>query len=267
MSTTSPSTSQDQHPEALNQLAATGPLAAFQTCFSQTHNPPPAPSLALTAIQNSQDAILQFLLSTTNIIITRTLATAAVKTGSISLLDILLTAGMDINIDLGYMGTPLLYATQLCHPVTYLASLFSRGADPARGSMGGGVWSGLAVAATCGDEEVVRLFLKHGAVIEGSGALREAAARGKLGVVKVLVEEGGAPVDGVGGAEGNGRTALQAATSEGEREVVSFLVEKGADIRVKDEQGRTPMEIAVEEGRADIVAILAKAEKDGAVTR
>ncbi|KAL8786550.1 MAG: hypothetical protein Q9213_002686, partial [Squamulea squamosa] len=144
MSTTSPSASQAQHPEALLQLAATGPLAAFQTCFSQTPSPPSAPSLALTAIQNAQVPVLQFLLSTTHVAITRTLATAAVKTGSIPLLDTLLNAGMDINIDLGYMGTPLLYATQLCHPETYLASLFSRGADPARGSMGGGVWSGLA---------------------------------------------------------------------------------------------------------------------------
>ncbi|KAK7456359.1 hypothetical protein VKT23_010606 [Stygiomarasmius scandens] len=88
--------------------------------------------------------------------------------------------------------------------------------------------------------------------------LWDAASKGHLGMVKVLVEIG---VD-VNVAQGFHGTALQAAAYWGHLDVVKFLVGKGADVNTVGGEYETALQAAASQGHLDVVKFLVEKGAD-----
>jgi ankyrin repeat protein len=107
--------------------------------------------------------------------------------------------------------------------------------------------------------DVIKVFLEKGADanaadIRGDTPLHWAAANGKLGVVKYLVEEKDADANA---ANEDGNTPLHRAAANGKLDVVKYLVEeKGADANAANNNGDTPLHWAAEDGEWDVVKYL-----------
>ena len=71
-------------------------------------------------------------------------------------------------------------------------------------------------------------------------ALREAAIKGDIGAVKVLLDEG----VNVNAKDADGRTALTEAAFYGRTEIAKILLDKGADVFAKKNDGATLLTIA-----------------------
>jgi ankyrin repeat protein len=118
----------------------------------------------------------------------------------------------------------------------------------------------LLQSAAQGDEILARicLSLKHISPNMkdslGTPVLVEAARRGHLGVVELLLESG-ATVD-VEGEEGI--IALNCAAYNGHEAVVRVLAEKGATINQQSEQGVTALYLAAQNGHEAVVRVLAE---------
>ncbi len=76
-------------------------------------------------------------------------------------------------------------------------------------------------------------------------ALLAAVKSGRVEVVRLLAERGGAELEAKGTEE---RTALHEAASRGLTEITDFLISKGARQDAKDKMGRTPAQLAESEG-------------------
>ncbi|KAI9772757.1 MAG: hypothetical protein M1835_006238 [Candelina submexicana] len=88
----------------------------------------------------------------------------------------------------------------------------------------------------------------------GYTALSWAAARGHLGVVKLLVESGLARTEIKDVSQG--KTPLAWAAVEGHSEVVRLLLDHGALASAKDNMNDTPLMLAREYRRWDAVRVL-----------
>lgn len=102
----------------------------------------------------------------------------------------------------------------------------------------------LQEAAKNGDEEMVRMLLDKGAVINarnmtGRSALHLAAQAGLVGVVRVLVESG-ASVDS---QDRYGWSPLHLAVKHKKVEVVELLRNVGANMNLEDKKGETPLDL------------------------
>ena len=76
--------------------------------------------------------------------------------------------------------------------------------------------------------------------IADEAALREAAIKGDIGTVKVLLDEG----VNVNAKDADGRTALTEAAFYGRTEIAKMLLDKGADVFAKKNDGATPLTMA-----------------------
>lgn len=111
----------------------------------------------------------------------------------------------------------------------------------------------------------VRTLLEEGADVnyqsprDHDTALHRAADKGRLAVVKYLVEIGKADVNI---QNKDGETPLHDAADEGYLEIVKYLIEVGkADQTIKDEDGETALDKAKDEGHKDVVKYLQKVMK------
>ncbi len=86
-------------------------------------------------------------------------------------------------------------------------------------------------------------------------ALIEAARKGNLKVVKILIEAG-IPADSK--SEWSGETALMKAAYYGKLDVVKYLFKQGASIKVRDYAGNSPLLHAAWSGHKNLVAFLLK---------
>jgi ankyrin repeat protein len=107
------------------------------------------------------------------------------------------------------------------------------------------------------EEEVIRLLDADPALLDmededGDRPFAEAAWRGQLGVVKLLMERG-ANINATGYA---GSTALYLAAGGGHEEVVALLLNKGAHANSRDNDGRTPLMRACGWGDLGVVKVL-----------
>jgi hypothetical protein len=112
----------------------------------------------------------------------------------------------------------------------------------------------MAVAASYGYLEVVKLLLEHGVDIEtnDTSALEQAASGGHLEVVRLLLEYGpNVKVDGEYLAR-----ALYLAASDGHLEVVRVLLEHGADVEVDGGYHSSPLQRAASGGHLEVVRLL-----------
>jgi ankyrin repeat protein len=107
-------------------------------------------------------------------------------------------------------------------------------------------------AAQSGELAIVRSLVGIGYEVNGSGALQKAARNGALDIIRFLMEEHGADVNGVLPVEtmGGGDRALMAswtllhfAASNGRDDSMELLVEYGAKADVQDVNGKTPAQL------------------------
>lgn len=199
--------------------------------------------------------------------IDRDLIKAAVRSGSLPVLECLLNHGLDINHELGYMGSIVMYATQNGNTHEYVRYAFDHGADPNAHLMAG-IWRGIEVAAMCADAEILRLWIEKGGQVKGTRALSEASKEGKSEVVQVLICEGGADVNEIVDdslttslqrQEGLG-TALHAAARAGHVGVVRLLLAQGSDPEIRNSQGMTAYDLAKENNHQEVIALLSSVE-------
>lgn len=106
------------------------------------------------------------------------------------------------------------------------------------------------------NEEVVEFLLRKGASTtittdHGKTPLMEASFKGRLGIVRLLVQY--TKRRRLDATDGYGYTALHWAAAGGYVEVVAFLMSKGAWARCRDQHGTTPFMVACSKGRVRVV--------------
>jgi ankyrin repeat protein len=117
----------------------------------------------------------------------------------------------------------------------------------------------MAVAAHCGNEEVVELLFRHGAKISQKDSLHYtplhlAASRGHIGVLQFLLSEG-APLEEMGPDD---KTALRLSCDSGHLEAAEFLLARGAKVNARDKGNLTSLHAAAKRGDFHTVALLIK---------
>ncbi len=128
--------------------------------------------------------------------------------------------------------------------------LFENGADINSKSQFG--WSLMEFVTESGDKEFLQKIIDKSAKgkIKANAALCEAAKKGNLAMVKMLIEAGsGADDRDNWGSE----TPLMKASYYGKIEIVKFLLENNADIKATDYRGNTPLLHAAWSGHLDVV--------------
>ncbi|ETI28939.1 hypothetical protein G647_01391 [Cladophialophora carrionii CBS 160.54] len=117
----------------------------------------------------------------------------------------------------------------------------------------------MAVAAHCGNEEVVELLLRYGAKMSRKDSLHYtplhlAASRGHVGVLQLLVSED-VPLEEKGP---NDKTALRLSCDSGHLEAAEFLLAHGAKVNARDKSNLTSLHAAAQRGDLHTVALLIK---------
>ncbi|KAG2430804.1 hypothetical protein HXX76_009780 [Chlamydomonas incerta] len=129
----------------------------------------------------------------------------------------------------------------------------------------------LHLALEAGDEDIVAALLAAGADPDRhnpdfKSPLHLAASRGKIAILKLLIEVGKANV-GAAVAE-DGWTPLQLAARGGATEKVQMLLAAGADVKRANVQGNTPLHLAAVNGhKATAEALLAAGASKTAANR
>jgi ankyrin repeat protein len=116
----------------------------------------------------------------------------------------------------------------------------------------------IAVAAHCGNPEIVRLLLRHEAKLnvrdyQSSTPLHLAASRGHCAVMEVLLLYDDIDVEAVDQSQ---QTALWVAADRGHLKAVELLLKKGARINVRANEQMTPLHTAARQGDKDMVDLL-----------
>ncbi|KAJ7659436.1 ankyrin repeat-containing domain protein, partial [Mycena olivaceomarginata] len=219
----------------------------------------------------------------------------AAQCGHISMVQLLIAKGADVNARVGYYGSALHIAVTLGHhDITRL--LITEGADV--NVQGGEYGSVLQSAVSWDDEDIVRVLIEKGADVnaqfgehgsalelaaasyscqedlvrflidkganvdahggEYGGALQAASGRGYTVIARLLVEAG-ADVNAVGGEYGG---ALQAAVANGHEDIFRLLIAEGADVNVQVGYHGTILEVAATSRREGLVHLLIAAGAD-----
>jgi hypothetical protein len=128
----------------------------------------------------------------------------ACEHGHLEIVELLINAGAEINV-LDYRGNSPLQAACRGGQLEVVQHLLDRGADVNLGSEGHN--PALASAVEWRREDIVRLLLERGAdpnaIPSLPGSALESAACRSLAIVELLVDSGGAIVDGVDGRYGD----------------------------------------------------------------
>lgn len=140
--------------------------------------------------------------------------------------------------------------------VTEAERLLDKGADLEwRNSVG---WWPLALAAKLGDQRMVELLLRSGAIADARSEMQQrtplsfAASDGHVPVVEILLRHKAA----VNAPDRYRRTPLSFAAGNGHKAVVELLLKNGAAIDFKDFESRTPLLYAVVNGHQSVVELL-----------
>ncbi|KAK7887769.1 hypothetical protein LTR67_009672 [Exophiala xenobiotica] len=115
----------------------------------------------------------------------------------------------------------------------------------------------MAVAAHCGNDEVVERLLRHGATTSkkdhiGCTPLHLAASRGHVGVMRILLSEY-ISVEGKGPGE---KTPLRLSCDNGHCEAAELLLAHKARVNARDDRNLTSLHAAAKRGDVNIVDLL-----------
>jgi uncharacterized membrane protein len=168
----------------------------------------------------------------------------------------LLEEGADVGArDTSYSNTPLHWAAYAAS-VSVAELLIKHGADVNSRNRYG--WTPLHYAACGGYRDVVELLIKSGADVNArevanSTPLHVAISCGpNYEVVKLLLENGAH----VNARDNGGQTPLHWAAQIGHVGVVKLLLQNGADPSIRNNEGKTPLDIARERGHVEVVRII-----------
>jgi ankyrin repeat protein len=201
----------------------------------------------------------------------RTPLMIAAGTGTLDAMQILLTAGADVNAGDPSGVTPLMYGARDIAKVRLLIEKGARVNDKSRQGQN----ALLIAASTSGSIETVRLLVSKGADAKVVGAggrtgLIAAAGANDLEMVRFFVDQG-VNVNAVNQVDLSGHTALMAAAAQNNTAAVKLLLEKGADVNlaatgaagVKNGTlaytGRTALMMAAAYGSPELIGLLLKA--------
>lgn len=140
--------------------------------------------------------------------------------------------------------------------------LISKGADP-NANLRGESYTPLECAALSGSTSLVKALVNAGAQIKGRYPLQLAAHEGTTDVISYLLDCG-APIDEAPNIDLGISSALGEAASKGHVEAVKLLLEKGANVDVKDMSGKNALELAEMHKHDVCVDILREAREEHA---
>ena len=198
---------------------------------------------------------LEDLNKITNIIINSTLLYIACYKNRTEIVQILLTAGVNIETPNTKNETPLYIACENGH-VEIVQRLVNAGANIEITHPVNGI-TPLYIACENGNVEIVQILLAAGANKEttnpdyGKTPLYIACENGNVEIVQILVNSG-ANID----TPIRRTTPLHIACHTGHVEIVQILLAAGANKETTDPDGRTPLYIACNKGHVEIVQIL-----------
>jgi hypothetical protein len=178
----------------------------------------------------------------------------AVLTGNVNNVEVFLHRGANANLRLLY-NSPLLVISAGDMPAQIVRLLLDAGADINAASPLTGT-TALAHASMKGHQDVVRLLLEQGAVVDaptnsGATPLIFAASEGHIDCVRLLL----AFHANVNAATKRGMTALMYAARQGSVEMAQALLNAGADADARTRSGRTAL-VWAEKGNHQTVAML-----------
>ena len=175
----------------------------------------------------------------------------ALQKESMELIRLLLSKGADINHKTNYGTTVLHFAIQEKN-TALIKFLVGKGADiNIRNKKN---QSAIYLAALNNQMDVVLFLLEKGAEIDQKSAymlLPAAAKNGNLALTESLLEQ----KLNVNHKNANGNTALHEAAAAGKLEMVKLLISRGANSKIRNNYGETPLDIA---GNSDVRNYLKK---------
>ena len=193
--------------------------------------------------------------------------TAAVTNGHLSIINLLIKYGADVNKEIGNGSTPLDYAS-INRNIEIVKTLLSSGADINKGNplyyasrngnfevakllidsgadMNNELYSTpLDIASDIGHHDIVKLLINSGADVNKKSKkntpLYTASSRGRVKIVELLIISGAI----VNEESHDNETPLFTATKHGHFDTVKLLVNSGADVNIKDRRGTSPLMVA-----------------------
>lgn len=197
----------------------------------------------------------------------------AVRSGREDTVDLLLGYGADPCLRKRNGATPFIVAG-IVGNVKLLELFLSKGADINESDKHG--FTAFMEAACYGKVEALRFLYENGAQVNlgrktmedqerlrkgGATALMDAAEKGHVDVVKILLDEMGADVKA---RDNMGRNALIRALRNADdskvEAITRLLLDRGADVNVRGEKGKTPLILAVEKKHIGLVKMLLEQE-------
>jgi len=177
---------------------------------------------------------------------------AAANWSHMTIVDLLLAAGVDIDSQ-NDQGKTALHGAVKSHDEMIVRLLLHNGADPNirdRDEL-----SPLSISVRNGNEILTRLLLENGADtntrvhrFEGS-PVAFAAKNGHNGTVTVLLDKGA----DLHGRHFPGNSPIAFAAQYGHESVVRLLLERGADLHTPNEKGNSPLALAADGGHQSVV--------------
>lgn len=185
----------------------------------------------------------------------------AARDGKIDEMTALLGAGINVNDEVEFGGTPLTQAA-LANQVPSVAFLLENGASIDATTTGG--MSVVALSAEKGFVEVTKMLVEKGADLSirdrhGRNAVATCAFAGKANTLAVLVEKASPEVLNAQDNDGN-TPLLLAARYGGNLSAVKVLLQAKADLRVINGSGHTAADAARHAGKKEIEDAIVDAE-------
>lgn len=184
---------------------------------------------------------------------------AAAAVGKIPPIELLISAGADINASNG-LDTPL-YAAAMGN-IFALRLLLAKGADPDIPSFSENS-SVLHILAREGGEERIGYILAAGADVNivnsfGWTPLHTAVANGYTGSAQILIEAGA----DINARDNEGRTPLSRSVLKYSEDMPELLLKHGADPNIPDFEGDTPLIFMTKHDTLKILELFIKAGTD-----